>query len=328
MRPAAKASAAPAGLRCPQAGQETCIMLTRSARPDRPAFTLIELLVVVAIIALLISILMPSLSGAREQAKMVKCLSNLREIGRAMHMYFEETNNWFPFEKRNISTSTPVHAFYYGGHPGRNVGGGEWWGYTNPTYRDTFKGRPFNRYVYNGMTLPDYDIPVTDPQFEQLRKQMTLFFCPSDVGGYFNNESGPDSAMQRWPLHHQTGSSYDSNYHFLWLWAANTSYFPDAATTYLQRANHFLQMQLMYHASRFVILFEDPVDSSFWSAIQRRGWHRKWSKHSLLFLDGHSDNLFMDSARRTWDANWKMANRLWWAVPQDPDYRYRNLGPR
>ncbi len=60
----------------------------------RHGFTLIELLVVISIIALLVSILMPALSKAREQAKATTCAAQLRQFGMAWFYYAEENDDY------------------------------------------------------------------------------------------------------------------------------------------------------------------------------------------------------------------------------------------
>jgi prepilin-type processing-associated H-X9-DG protein/prepilin-type N-terminal cleavage/methylation domain-containing protein len=74
----------------------TLVELPAVSKRKRAAFTLVELLVVIGIIALLISILMPALSRAREQARAAKCLSNLRQLSMATLGYCNFNKGQFP----------------------------------------------------------------------------------------------------------------------------------------------------------------------------------------------------------------------------------------
>src|SRR5436190_12111782 len=62
----------------------------------RRAFTLVELLVVIGIIAILVGVLLPALSRARENANRLACMSNLRQVSTAFFMYTGDNKGWFP----------------------------------------------------------------------------------------------------------------------------------------------------------------------------------------------------------------------------------------
>ncbi len=71
--------------------------MNATTRPDRKrAFTLIELLVVIAIIAILAAILFPVFAQAREKARGISCLSNLKQLGLGVMMYVQDYDETYP----------------------------------------------------------------------------------------------------------------------------------------------------------------------------------------------------------------------------------------
>ena len=62
----------------------------------RRGFTLVELMVVIGIVSLLISILLPALTRARQTARDVQCLSNLHQLGVAFQIYANQNEGWWP----------------------------------------------------------------------------------------------------------------------------------------------------------------------------------------------------------------------------------------
>ncbi|MGD0461218.1 MAG: DUF1559 domain-containing protein [Tepidisphaeraceae bacterium] len=129
------------------------------------AFTLVELLVVVGIIVVLIGILLPALSTARQQALTVTCLSNLRQMVIAAHNYADAYNGQYPIAYYSDLGSTQTVSYNWDFTVTRTLSTGQvtvtpgilWQGSTNaqiqqcPSFsgNSNAPGDPYTGYNYN-----------------------------------------------------------------------------------------------------------------------------------------------------------------------------------
>jgi prepilin-type N-terminal cleavage/methylation domain-containing protein/prepilin-type processing-associated H-X9-DG protein len=127
--------------------------------PDR-GFTLIELLVVIGIIAVLISILLPTLRGVRRQANLVQCSSNMKQVVTAMIMYIQDNKGRHP--PAAVEAASAAGGSVYGGR-------GWWW--ANELVRQNYiKTKSINVYPKPGWSQ-------TDKRFNRANP----FRCPEGI---------------------------------------------------------------------------------------------------------------------------------------------------
>ena len=285
-----------------------------SARSRRTTgFTLIEVLVVVAIIALLISILLPSLTKAREQARLAKCLANLRSLGIASTAYINSEKDrfcWTPASDDITHDEPKPISNYYGGKRGKGVPEDPD-GVLNEYYRPNGyydfvpRDRPLNRYVGSANV--------------NAKTEMYVFQCPAEEGGEYRGVGSRGNfaiPRTRTSAYDVTGTSYQANVNYQVYLVKGEGFSSDSPARRARQAvlrDRIIKIFYKKGPSRAVILHEDPSDCAtggVWYdypiTAKIRGWHGRFDRHTYIFLDGHAANLQVEgrvNLDHTFDGN-------------------------
>lgn len=331
--------------------------MNNTSRRKFGGFTLIELLVVVAIIALLLAILLPSLERAREQGRITVCLSNQKGIGTASVQYLlEDKSNdlpWvIPFGYK-VAEFPAFGAFalatefiWGGGMPDRTAQQSQQAGLGNLANSDVWRlpprFRPMNKYLFPGVSFDSADRDTVTARLAIPMNLPGVFKCPSDRSpwvpglGSANPEVEADTVFPAWEY---WGTSYPSN----WYWSNYYQLAPEpppynsaanALGLYLVSqgirgiGNKMMQKTAGGWESRFITFYESQFNYAMENAKppgfpnseltpNYYGWHKQLNYHTATYRDGHSDYRLRDT-RYTEGPGWTTwPNRPWTGTLKD-----------
>ena len=211
-------------------------------------FTLIELLVVIAILSLLVSILLPALARAKDMAKDVICVTNLRTIGQTWQFYLADTDGVFPYHLNN------THWFYGGKHPS----------YANELDPDhMLDSRPLNPYV---------------SMSAQGEGGTGLFRCAKDR--QIIDPDGISPMTHGHTSYEYYGNSYMLNAQLLWS--------RDPVTRNLISDRNFRRADIEVAEAELLFVGDAQWYYSMFDTRYDAHFHNDEDRMGLLFFDGHA----------------------------------------
>ncbi len=259
-------------------------------RLHRGAFTLVELLVVVAVIGLLISVLLPAMSGARKAGQLMVSLSNVRQITIAGVNYTYDNDDMWPVMPASQSDHTLTGtvtwcSWNWGGKTASDY----WKTAAGGVYHLPARKRPLNRYAH-----PDIDI--SDQETEETRTELPVFRAPRDVESYqrqyWAQEPSPVDV-----------SSYDdvgSSYHLNMRWWFDDKVAPtDNSGAKWYRLQRIFRRGASEVPSNFVWLHDQIMDVVAVRGFKIEGLYGGLNQSVAAFMDGHAKYVRVNPGERT-----------------------------